>query len=71
MWACERALQILGGPGCIAGNRAERAFRDAKITQIYEGANEVQRILVAREIVRAARLGQPEAPAEAPPKLDT
>ena len=71
MWACERALQILGGPGCIAGNRAERAFRDAKITQIYEGANEVQRILVAREIVRAARLGQPESPAEAPPKLDT
>ncbi len=55
MWVCERALQLLGGPGCIAGNRAERAFRDAKITQIYEGANEVQRILVAREIVRAHR----------------
>ncbi len=71
MWACERALQMLGGPGCVSGNRAERAFRDAKITQIYEGANEVQKILVARELVREAKANLPE-PGEAwPPAVDT
>ncbi len=71
MWACERSLQILGGPGCIAGNRAERAFRDVKITQIYEGANEVQKILVARELVRQAQACRTakEAQAAAPELL--
>ncbi len=69
MWACERALQMLGGPGCIAGNRAERAFRDVKITQIYEGTNEVQKMLVARELVRAARARQPAEAGTAPELL--
>lgn len=41
------ALQIHGGSGFIKGMEVERAYRDAKITTIYEGTNEVQRIVIA------------------------
>jgi len=69
VWACERAVQILGGVGCVAGNRAERAFRDAKITQIYEGANEIQKILISRELVRRIRNGYPCFGPPPPPEV--
>ena len=49
------AVQILGGYGYIKEYPVERMMRDAKITQIYEGTNEVQRIVIAREMVREAR----------------
>ncbi len=50
MWVSERAIQVLGGYGYTKEFPAERFFRDAKITQIYEGTQEVQRIVIARAI---------------------
>ncbi|MCR4893060.1 MAG: acyl-CoA dehydrogenase family protein [Lachnospiraceae bacterium] len=41
------ALQVFGGSGFMKGMEVERAFRDAKITQIYEGTNEVQRLVIS------------------------
>jgi len=48
------AVQILGGYGYIREYPVERMMRDAKITQIYEGTNEIQRLVIAREMLRAA-----------------
>ena len=50
MWVSERAVQILGGYGYTKDFPAERFFRDAKITQIYEGTQEVQRLVIARNL---------------------
>ncbi len=50
MWVSERAIQILGGYGYTKEFPVERFFRDAKITQIYEGTQEVQRIVIARSL---------------------
>jgi alkylation response protein AidB-like acyl-CoA dehydrogenase len=49
------AVQILGGYGYIKEYPVERMMRDAKITQIYEGTNEIQRLVIAREMVREGR----------------
>jgi alkylation response protein AidB-like acyl-CoA dehydrogenase len=49
------AVQILGGYGYIKEYPVERMMRDAKITQIYEGTNEVQRLVIAREMVKESR----------------
>jgi alkylation response protein AidB-like acyl-CoA dehydrogenase len=49
------AVQILGGYGYMQEYPVERMMRDAKITQIYEGTNEVQRLVIAREMVRENR----------------
>lgn len=46
------AVQIFGGSGYIRGFEVERLYRDAKITQIYEGTNQVQRMIIARELVK-------------------
>ena len=46
------AVQILGGYGYIQEFPVERMMRDAKITQIYEGTNQIQRIVIARELLR-------------------
>ncbi|MDO9413930.1 MAG: acyl-CoA dehydrogenase family protein [Pseudolabrys sp.] len=43
------AVQVHGGMGYIRGMEVERLYRDAKITQIYEGTNQIQRMLIARE----------------------
>jgi alkylation response protein AidB-like acyl-CoA dehydrogenase len=48
------AVQILGGYGYIKEYPVERMMRDAKITQIYEGTNEVQRLVIAREMGRGS-----------------
>ena len=45
------AVQIHGGSGYIRGVRVERLYRDAKITQIYEGTNQVQRMIMARALL--------------------
>ena len=50
MWVSERAVQVLGGYGYTTDFPVERFFRDAKITQIYEGTQEVQRIVINRSI---------------------
>jgi alkylation response protein AidB-like acyl-CoA dehydrogenase len=49
------AVQILGGYGYIKEYPAERFMRDAKITQIYEGTQEVQRLVIAREMLKESR----------------
>ena len=50
------ALQIYGGSGFMKGMEVERAYRDAKITTIYEGTNEIQRVVIAANIIgKAAR----------------
>jgi len=48
------AVQILGGYGYIEEYPVERMMRDAKITQIYEGANQIQRLVIARELRRGS-----------------
>ena len=49
------AVQILGGYGYIKEYPVERFMRDAKITQIYEGTQEIQRLVIAREMVKESR----------------
>ena len=49
------AVQILGGYGYMQEYPVERMMRDAKITQIYEGTNEIQRLVIAREMVKEQR----------------
>ena len=46
------AVQLLGGYGYVKDYPVERMMRDAKITQIYEGTNQIQRIVMARSILR-------------------
>lgn len=46
------AVQVFGGSGYIRGFEVERLYRDAKITQIYEGTNQIQRMIIARELVK-------------------
>ena len=46
------AVQIFGGSGYIRGFEVERLYRDAKITQIYEGTNQIQRSLIARHLLK-------------------
>ena len=50
MWSTQQAVQIFGGYGYVKDYPVERLFRDAKITEIYEGTSEVQRIVIAREL---------------------
>jgi butyryl-CoA dehydrogenase len=52
MWAAHKAVQIHGGYGYVREYNVERYFRDAKITEIYEGTSEVQRIVIARHMLR-------------------
>jgi alkylation response protein AidB-like acyl-CoA dehydrogenase len=52
MWVTTEAVQVLGGYGYIDEHPVERMLRDAKITQIYEGTNEIQRLVIAREMIR-------------------
>ena len=46
------AIQIFGGSGYIRGYEVERLYRDAKITQIYEGTNQIQRVIIARKLLQ-------------------
>jgi alkylation response protein AidB-like acyl-CoA dehydrogenase len=46
------AVQILGGYGYMQEYPVERMMRDAKITQIYEGTNQIQRVVIARELLK-------------------
>jgi len=47
------AVQIHGGSGYVRGVEVERLYRDAKITQIYEGTNQIQRMIIARNLLEA------------------
>lgn len=46
------AIYVLGGRGYLKGCRVERLYRDAKITEIYEGTNDVQRMVIARDLLK-------------------
>jgi acyl-CoA dehydrogenase len=46
------AVQLLGGAGYVKDFPVERMMRDAKITQIYEGTNQIQRIVMARHLLK-------------------
>jgi alkylation response protein AidB-like acyl-CoA dehydrogenase len=52
MWVATEAVQIHGGYGFVKEYHVERMMRDAKITQIYEGTSEVQRIVISRSILK-------------------
>lgn len=56
------ALQIFGGNGYLKGMEVERAYRDAKICTIYEGTNEIQRVVIAAGIIGKMPKNQPEGP---------
>ena len=49
-WVCSKAIQIHGGYGYLEDYPVERHYRDARITQIYEGTSEIQRMLIARNL---------------------
>ena len=54
MRATTKAVQVFGGYGYTRDYPVERMMRDAKITQIYEGTNQVQRMVVARSLIKEA-----------------
>lgn len=53
MWVTTDAVQIFGGYGYIKEFPIERYMRDAKATQIYEGTNQIQRVVIARELLKS------------------
>lgn len=53
MWAAVEGVQVLGGYGFCKEYPMERHMRDAKITQIYEGTNEIMRLVIARNILKS------------------
>lgn len=52
MWVTTEAVQIHGGYGYVKEYHVERLMRDAKITQIYEGTSEIQKLVIARELLK-------------------
>ena len=52
MWVTTEAVQIFGGYGYVREYHVERLMREAKLTQIYEGTNEIQRIIISRDLLR-------------------
>ena len=48
MWVTTQAVQLFGGYGYMRDFPVEKLFRDAKVTELYEGTSEVQRIVIAR-----------------------
>ena len=50
--AAKEAVQILGGYGYLTDFPVERHFRDAKITEIYEGTSEIQRLVIASSLLK-------------------
>jgi butyryl-CoA dehydrogenase len=53
MWVTTKAIQVHGGIGYSKELPVERYFRDAKITEIYEGTSEIQRIVIAASLLKA------------------
>jgi alkylation response protein AidB-like acyl-CoA dehydrogenase len=50
--AADTTIQTLGGHGYLGKNRAERIYRDAKVTEIYEGTSEIQRLAILKHIIK-------------------
>ena len=71
--AANVAVQTLGGYGYSAEFPAERLYRDAKITELYEGTSQIQRLVIAREVLLPRQepppeVGQPKEAEEAEEK---
>ncbi|GAC1325378.1 MAG: acyl-CoA dehydrogenase [Thermoleophilaceae bacterium] len=66
MRATTEAVQVLGGNGYLKEFPAERMMRDAKVLQIYEGANEIQRLVIARQMLKQATDREPIWPESMP-----
>jgi acyl-CoA dehydrogenase len=52
--AIDRALQLFGGRGVVCGSVTERLYREIRALRIYEGATEVQKLIIARELLAVA-----------------
>jgi acyl-CoA dehydrogenase len=48
----DRAVQIFGGAGYVADHGIERFYRDVRIFRLYEGTSEIQRLIIAREMMK-------------------
>ena len=66
MKAATEAVQVLGGNGYLKDFPAERMMRDAKVLQIYEGANEIQALVIARQMLKQASERDPIWPESMP-----
>ena len=53
----DRAVQIHGGAGYMRGTAVERLYRDVRLFRIFEGASQIQQVLIARDMVRGAASG--------------
>ena len=51
-FAAHQAIQILGGMGYVTDMPAERLYRDARITEIYEGTSEIQRLVIGSAVLK-------------------
>ena len=51
-FVADSAIQIQGGSGYVSGNPVGRFFRDARVTRIYEGTSEIQRLIIGRALLR-------------------
>jgi acyl-CoA dehydrogenase len=50
---CDRAVQLFGGRGVTHGEIVERLYRDVRALRIYEGASEIQQLVIAKQILEA------------------
>ncbi len=50
-WTCDRAVQLFGGLGVKHGSVVERLFRETRALRIYEGTSEIQKLVLAKEIL--------------------
>jgi len=51
-WVCSEAIQTLGGYGYLSDFPVEQLYRDARVTRIYEGTNDIQHLVILREMMR-------------------
>ena len=54
-WVCSEAIQVLGGYGCLRDFPVERLYRDARLCRIYEGTNDIQHLVILRELEDRSR----------------